>query len=317
MAITTRGAAAAAATLARALERQWAAHGSRSEPAYRYPAAMREGCAAALLDLVGGGSVLDPFCGGGSVLRAALDSRSRARVVGRDVSPLAVFCAAHRCSAPFDDGSAARFCRLVADQRSGDYDALFAAYGRRAAADAAGETRVIVECGDAREPFGGAPVDAVVTSPPYAHVYDYLRTARAARSAAADHRGDDPFFGTRPPAGRDWPESWRDDRELGARAARVKAAKKGTLAASDEAWRDDTRRWLAAARASLKPGGRLAAVVGDGAGGLGALDLTAAAADDVGFDFVASATIAPDRAPGLRPRGNRRTEHAVLFARPP
>ena len=261
-------------------------------------------------------ALLDPFCGGGSVLRAALDSRSRSRVVGRDVSPLAVFCAAHRCSAPFDDGSAARFCRLVADQRSGDYDALFAAYGRRAAADAAGETRVIVECGDAREPFGGAPVDAVVTSPPYAHVYDYLRTARAARSAAAD-RGDDPFFGTRPPAGRDWPESWRDDRELGARAARVKAAKKGTLAASDEAWRDDTRRWLAAARASLKPGGRLAAVVGDGAGGLGALDLTAAAADDVGFDFVASATIAPDRAPGLRPRGNRRTEHAVLFARPP
>ena len=260
--------------------------------------------------------MLDPFCGGGSVLRAALDSRSRSRVVGRDVSPLAVFCAAHRCSAAFDDGSAARFCRLVADQRSGDYDALFAAYGRRAAADAAGETRVIVECGDAREPFGGAPVDAVVTSPPYAHVYDYLRTARAARSAAAD-RGDDPFFGTRPPAGRDWPESWRDDRELGARAARVKAAKKGTLAASDEAWRDDTRRWLAAARASLKPGGRLAAVVGDGAGGLDALDLTAAAADDVGFDFVASATIAPDRAPGLRPRGNRRTEHAVLFARPP
>ena len=261
-------------------------------------------------------ALLDPFCGGGSVLRAALDSRSRSRVVGRDVSPLAVFCAAHRCSAAFDDGSAARFCRLVADQRSGDYDALFAAYGRRAAADAAGETRVIVECGDAREPFGGAPVDAVVTSPPYAHVYDYLRTARAARSAAAD-RGDDPFFGTRPPAGRDWPESWRDDRELGARAARAKAAKQGTLAASDEAWRDDTRRWLAAARASLKPGGRLAAVVGDGAGGLGALDLTAAAADDAGFDFVASATIAPDRAPGLRPRGNRRTEHAVLFARPP
>ena len=261
--------------------------------------------------------MLDPFCGGGSVLRAALDSRSRSRVVGRDVSPLAVFCAAHRCSAPFDDGSAARFCRLVADQRSGDYDALFAAYGRRAAADAAGETRVIVECGDAREPFGGAPVDAVVTSPPYAHVYDYLRTARAARSAAADHRGDDPFFGTRPPAGRDWPECWRDDRELGARAARAKAAKQGTLAASDEAWRDDTRRWLAAARASLKPGGRLAAVVGDGAGGLDALDLTAAAADDAGFDFVASATIAPDRAPGLRPRGNRRTEHAVLFARPP
>jgi len=69
--------------------------------------------------------VLDPFCGGGSVLRAALDSRSRSRVVGRDVSPLAVFCAAHRCSAPFDDGSAARFCRFVADQRSGDYDALF------------------------------------------------------------------------------------------------------------------------------------------------------------------------------------------------
>ena len=154
--------------------------------------------------------------------------------------------------------------------------------------------------------------DGLITSPPYAGVYDYLSHAREAR-AKLGAQGAAPLMGLRgTPQGRDWPTTWRSTREMGARKAMQR-----TAATFKEAWEADQRAWLTAARANLRAGGRAALLVGDGEGGIDALESTNAAAEDVGFRVLASATITSAIAERTqRHRGKRRPEHAILLEAP-
>ena len=63
-----------------------------------YPAGMQPRSAAHLLEVLPSGVVLDPFVGGGTTLVEAL--RSGRRPIGADVSPLALFVAAHHTWVP-------------------------------------------------------------------------------------------------------------------------------------------------------------------------------------------------------------------------
>jgi SAM-dependent methyltransferase len=65
---------------------------------HTYPAALHADAARDLLALFPGASVLDPFCGGGTVLVEARAAGRRA--LGCDVSPIAVRVARARCAAP-------------------------------------------------------------------------------------------------------------------------------------------------------------------------------------------------------------------------
>ena len=155
--------------------------------------------------------------------------------------------------------------------------------------------------------------DAVLTSPPYAGVYDYLSHARESR-ARLGAQGEAPLMGLQgTPEGRDWPENWRSSHEMGARKAMKKARAPGQFKAT---WSADQRAWLAAMRENLRPGGRAALLVGDGDSEIDALESTAAAAEDVGLTFLASATIQSIAKRGERQKGKRRPEHVLLLEVP-
>lgn len=160
----------------------------------------------------------------------------------------------------------------------------------------------------------GLPLaDAVLTSPPYAGVYDYLSHAREAR-ARLGAQGAAPLMGLHgTPDGRSWPATWRSDREMGARKAMRKTRVPGEFR---EAWDSDQRAWLRAMRANLRPGGRAALFVGDGESAIDALDSTAEAAADAGMELLASATIRPTGDKGHQFRGKRRPEHILLLEAP-
>ena len=113
---------------------------------------------------------------------------------------------------------------------------------------------------------------------------------------------------TVPPSGREWPFEWRSVNEMGARKARRRSPLDfgGT-------WQADQQAWLSRARAHLRLGGRAAIVIGDG-DGIDAKESTCDAASKVGFDLVAGATISSSVLDlEERQRGQRRTEHALLF----
>jgi len=97
------GAARGDAELGRAL-REALAHSSASvrytHLFHTYPAALHPDAARDLLALFPGRSVLDPFCGGGTVLVEARAAGRRA--LGCDVSPIAVRVARARCATPDD-----------------------------------------------------------------------------------------------------------------------------------------------------------------------------------------------------------------------
>ena len=95
---------------------------------------------------------------------------------------------------------------------------------------------VTIERRDARLPSPHL-VDSVVTSPPYPGVYDYMATARKARSefqlrSATSDLGS--FLSPLPPkveGDRDtWPDAWADHREMGS----YQAYKVHRLCASSE-----------------------------------------------------------------------------------
>ncbi len=166
------------------------------------------------------------------------------------------------------------------------------------------------------EAAGGAAVDAILTSPPYAGVYDYLSHAREER-AGLGARGEAPLMGlVGTPEGRSWPEPWRSTVEMGSRKSLRRAARKVGPGEFAREWAADQRAWLAAARAALRPGGCAAVLIGDGEGGIDALASTEEAAQAAGLRLLASATIAPSSEAGGRQKarpGRRRPEHALLF----
>ena len=161
----------------------------------------------------------------------------------------------------------------------------------------------------------GLPLaDAVLTSPPYAGVYDYLSHARESR-ASLGASGAAPLMGmSGTPSGRDWPLEWRSSHEMGARKAMKKLRAPGAFG---ELWHEDQLRWLGATRANLRSGGRAALLVGDGEANIDGLESTTRAAEEVGFRVLASATITSSAAyKNDRQKGRRRPEHAILLEAP-
>lgn len=161
----------------------------------------------------------------------------------------------------------------------------------------------------------GLPLaDGLITSPPYAGVYDYLSHARESR-ARLGAQGPAPLMGLQgTPDGRTWPKGWRSTNEMGARKQMRKQTFHGEFRT---AWEADQRAWLTQARDNLRAGGRAALLIGDGEGGLDALASTSAAAEDVGLIVLASATIVSTvESQAKRQKGKRRPEHAVLLEVP-
>ncbi|KAJ1454226.1 hypothetical protein M885DRAFT_498178 [Pelagophyceae sp. CCMP2097] len=176
------------------------------------------------------------------------------------------------------------------------FEALLEKWGKRQLPD--GDSALVyVRRRDARDALG-VFVDAVVTSPPYPGVYDYLQEARKVRTSFwggqetlyvkddhqalkvddadfdADERG---FLADHVPSGvsadresrEDWPlaapPAWSDSAEIGAYRDYKKIARGGDSAPFREKWLQDQISWLGAAAQMLEPGGRVAIVVGDGA----------------------------------------------------
>jgi hypothetical protein len=158
----------------------------------------------------------------------------------------------------------------------------------------------------------GLPLaDAVLTSPPYAGVYDYMSHAREERARLAATSSSHLMGLKGTPMGRDWPITWRSASEIGARKQMKKALARGAFEAT---WDADQHAWLSSTRANLRLGGRAALLIGDGEGGIDALESTVLAAKRVGLQLLASATIQSsleDQA--VRHKGRRRPEHAVLL----
>jgi hypothetical protein len=155
-----------------------------------------------------------------------------------------------------------------------------------------------VESCDARrlEAFDDAAFDLILTSPPYAGIYDY----------EAEHAVRFSWLGLPRDATKTAQWGVRDD-ALG-----------GT---NPGAWIDGRRRWIAEMARVLKRGGRAVMVVGDGVVGARVEDAaaaTAAAGDAVGLRFVARASQArhPLSAPVAKLfAGSPRREHVLLFAK--
>jgi hypothetical protein len=166
---------------------------------------------------------------------------------------------------------------------------------------------VLQRC-DARSLTLPQPVAAVLTSPPYPGVYDYLSYAREIRSkvgAAPAATGDDSsssdsssssssgdssstsssdaaalasFISTALPADRSWPSDWLTD-ELGA----FKSLKKDPYGFKNT-WQSDHTAWIKQLIQWLQPGGRAAIQIGDGAGVCALTSTLAAASEAAGCD---------------------------------
>ena len=150
------------------------------------------------------------------------------------------------------------------------------------------EARSAVLLGDCRENRLSGTVDAIVTSPPYPGVYDYLPLQRlrlAWLGLGSDRRTE----------------------EVGPRRA-FKADRRDAL----NRWRGDMTAWLKTANRQLVDGGRIAIVIGDGFSGRQPLDSLApmeSAAAAAGFRSLARASGArADEGPGVK-----RLEHVMLF----
>ena len=177
-------------------------------------------------------------------------------------------------------------------------------------------------------------VDAVLTSPPYPGVYDYLSFARKVRAESgnatavarprsdrsaiepptADAKdvvaGSEGYFRAAVPADRAWPAEWTQG-EIGARKTL-----RGDPHAFKAVWQAEQEGWLTVVASSLKPGGRAAVMVGDGAN----IDTRAsvlAAGEACGLVGVASVTMAlTHEMEDGRVWDAARKEHLVLLEKP-
>ncbi len=151
---------------------------------------------------------------------------------------------------------------------------------------------------DARTPprdlCGGAPVDVIVSSPPYLGVYDYVQHHLLRLNVLG--------FDARPLAAGEL-GSRREQRRVGDRAAA-------------DRYRDDLRAVLVGWRARMQPGGVCAWMIGDGQLGtavLPMLPMLHEVARDAGWHLVASGSQArPAFIPGRREPGIKE-EHLVLL----
>lgn len=125
---------------------------------------------------------------------------------------------------------------------------------------------------------GRLVIDAVLTSPPYPGVYDYLSHARLTRSrlgrlsgccGGLGSSGTSVFVESLVPRGRNWASEWTDG-EVGAlsdvRRRRRSEAFSQEISTRDEKWESDQKEWLLATTSALRTGGRLGVMIGDGDG---------------------------------------------------
>ena len=150
-----------------------------------------------------------------------------------------------------------------------------------------------VRLGDARSLKDKERFAAILTSPPYPAVYDYLRLQdlRLAWLGLDEGKRDSAEISPR----RDFRGHKRD-----------KALKR---------WREDQRSWLKKAAQALRPGGRAAIVIGDGWVAGRPIDTLQPVLDDgrrAGLQVLASATGGRlDEGPGAH-----RREHLILLEKP-
>lgn len=188
---------------------------------------------------------------------------------------------------------------------------------------------------------GSLIVDAVLTSPPYPGVYDYLSYARSARSklgrlsekpdtvnnntsclgavGALGFAGNSSVFVESPvPSGRNWAPEWTDG-EVGAmsdvRRRRRREALSQTTSTQDK-WERDQKDWLLATTSAVRAGGRLGIMIGDGDGvdTRSSLLRTVKWFDEDGATSLSVVGWATLRAAEAAKR-NMRTEHLVLLER--
>ena len=220
------------------------------------------------------------------------------------------------------------------------FTAAAASYASVAAQlDAERVARVRLHCVDVRQltsVLAPASIDAVLTSPPYPGVYDYLAVAREAEGGfkvgalppGADGEEIAPFSELKRTI-RHAIRSGEGNKDIqgtkrlvaGLRGAseRAEATKKRAeegLRAFIAGWQADTEAWVQELGRALREGGRAVIIVGDGAG-VNTLDtFERAAASCDGLVLVSSASISSTQdSPSLRDTGARRAEHAILLER--
>lgn len=337
---------------------------------HTYPAGLHPDCAKDLLKPFEAKRVLDPFCGGGTVL---VEARVRGQqAVGRDIGKVALRVALLRTASPdeavltkvrsaarkmaevaqsakelpgeqilhsvqawYDEGTLRELESLrkglaeAPDEARPYLEALFSSilikvshrssdtkgervekgrphgttaiwfhkkvreWARRAGSYRAhlpeGTPPVDLRQGDARH-IECAPVDLILTSPPYPSTYDYLPLQHL-RSIWLQEQEVDAL-------------------EIGAR----RAFRDGTREAT-KIWKQDTNVWTRSAAGVLRSGGHLVIVIGDGLHPAGAVDTSEAtevAALGAGLRPVARASVErPDYA-----RQSSRWEHVFVFRKP-
>lgn len=143
---------------------------------------------------------------------------------------------------------------------------------------------------DARTFRVSAPVDLIVTSPPYPGVYDYLPLQHLRAIWLGENLDPRREIGAR----REWRQGGRE---------------------AVAAWKGDTVQWMGKAARALTPGGHLVVVVGDGlvpAGPVDARSPTEVAGREAGLKQVAVASLhRPNHA-----RDSGRWEHVFAFRKP-
>lgn len=180
---------------------------------------------------------------------------------------------------------------------------------------------------DAKQISDDSLFHAVLTSPPYPGVYDYLAHARQTRSGLGEmaHQSGQKssaslFLESRVPTGRDWAKVWTSG-EIGSkqriRKARRREASLGEESTREAEWERDQRDWLEATGSALRTGGRMCILIGDGDG----VDTKSSILRTVeelrrqnataSLELVGSATF--KTAEGAR--RSMRTEHLVLLER--
>eukprot|EP00438_Fugacium_kawagutii_P031235 Skav211066 [mRNA] locus=scaffold314:215989:217863:- [translate_table: standard] len=170
-------------------------------------------------------------------------------------------------------------------------------------------------------------VDAIVTGPPYPGVYDYHSPA----SSCADLLGGETLYefcapgysirGSKAPTNIDFPQ----DLSSSSYALGIEIGQNSLWQqdpAFTEKWQSEQVEWLTSAFENLREGGTATLMIGDGDfrlagdGGFDNLQPTIKAAEQAGFETVATATIRGKSKNPKQPKGMKRTEHMVHLRKP-
>ncbi|CAL1142865.1 unnamed protein product [Cladocopium goreaui] len=165
---------------------------------------------------------------------------------------------------------------------------------------------------DVRDLHLATPVDAILTSPPYPGVYNYLTQNSNAQLSAIEAAALRDFGSATSDEVHGFdPGAHLEVQEIGARRSWASCSMRDFSAQ----WQSQQEQWLRVAHACLKTGGSATLMIGDGdsavENGFDNLSSTIAAAETVGFEIVAWATIESCADEAHRTKGMQRTEHML------